>query len=95
MNLKKYLMEMKEKIMNYNYATEGTCSKKISFEIDEAGKLHNVSFVGGCNGNLKAIGLLVEGQDAKKMAELLEGNLCGMRPTSCADQLAKAIKEVL
>ncbi len=81
--------------MNYNYKTEGTCSRQISFDIDEEGKLHNVSFVGGCNGNLKAIGKLVEGQDAKHVVELLSGNQCGPRPTSCADQLARAIKEVL
>lgn len=81
--------------MNYNYKTEGTCSRQISFDIDDEGKLHNVSFVGGCNGNLKAIGKLVEGQDAKHVVELLSGNQCGPRPTSCADQLARAIKEVL
>ncbi len=81
--------------MTYNYKTEGTCSKQITFDIDENGKIHNVSFLGGCNGNLKAIGLLVEGQDAKHVAELLKGNTCGMRSTSCADQLSKAIQEVL
>lgn len=80
---------------NFNYTTEGTCSKKISFEIDDEGLIHHVSFVGGCNGNLKAIGLLVEGQPASKVAELLEGNRCGLRSTSCADQLARAIKEAL
>lgn len=81
--------------MNYDYQTTGTCARKISFEIDENGKLHNVAFVGGCNGNLKAIGRLVEGKDAKEIADLLEGNQCGPRPTSCADQLSKAIKGVL
>lgn len=80
---------------NFNYTTEGTCSKKISFEIDEAGNIHHVAFVGGCNGNLKAIGILVEGQPASKVVQLLEGNRCGFRSTSCADQLAKAIKEAL
>ena len=62
---------------------------------DDEGKLHNVSFLGGCNGNLKAIGRLVEGKDAKEIAEVLKGNQCGPRPTSCADQLARAIMEVL
>ena len=85
---------MKEKIMNYKYETKGTCSKIINFEIDEAGNLHNVSFVGGCNGNLKAIGLLVEGKPARDIIKLLEGNTCGPRNTSCADQLAQAIQEV-
>lgn len=81
--------------MNYNYKTEGVCSKNISFEIDDEGKIHNVSFVGGCPGNLKAVGRLVEGMDAKKVMEILEGNTCGGRPTSCADQFSKAIKEAL
>ena len=81
--------------MKHNYTTCGTCARQINFEIDENGKLTNVSFVGGCNGNLKAIGRLVEGQDAAYIADLLEGNQCGPRPTSCADQLSKAIKEAL
>ena len=81
--------------MKHNYTTCGTCAKQINFEIDENGKLTNVNFVGGCNGNLKAIGRLVEGQDAAHIADLLEGNQCGPRPTSCADQLSKAIMEVL
>ena len=62
---------------------------------DDEGKLHNVSYIGGCNGNLKAIGILTEGQDASKIAEMLRGNLCGYKSTSCADQLAIAISENL
>lgn len=77
----------------YTYKTTGTCAKQISFDIDDNNLVHNVSFVGGCNGNLKAISKLVEGMDANKVIELLEGNICGMKNTSCADQLAKAIKE--
>ena len=77
----------------FEYNTRGVCSKKIYFELDENGLVHNVSFVGGCNGNLKAISKLVEGLEAKKVIEILEGNLCGTRNTSCADQLAKALKE--
>ena len=79
--------------MKYEYTTHGTCSRKIDFELDEEGKIHNVVFTGGCNGNLKAISKLVEGKDAKEVISILEGNTCGVRPTSCADQLAKAIKE--
>lgn len=75
------------------YITNGVCARKINFEIDDNNKIHNVSFLGGCNGNLKAISKLVEGMDAAKVIELLEGNTCGMKKTSCADQLAKAIKE--
>ena len=79
--------------MTYNYETQGTCSKKISFDLDEQGRLHNVNFMGGCNGNLKAIGKLVEGMPAEDVIRLLQGNTCGPRATSCADQLAKAIEE--
>ena len=78
----------------FEYAPQGVCSRKINFDIVE-GKLHNVRFTGGCPGNLIAISKLVEGKDAKEVASLLEGNQCGMRGTSCADQLAKAIKSFL
>ena len=78
----------------FEYAPQGVCSRKINFDIVD-GKLHNVHFAGGCPGNLIAISELVEGKDAKEVASLLEGNQCGMRGTSCADQLAKAIKSFL
>lgn len=77
------------------FITNGVCARKINFEIDENNKIHNVSFLGGCNGNLKAISKLVEGMDAGKVVQILEGNTCGMKKTSCADQLAKAIKEII
>ena len=76
------------------YITKGVCARKINFEIID-GKLHNVSFMGGCNGNLKAISKLVEGMDAKKVIEILKGNTCGYKDTSCADQLCLAIEEAL
>lgn len=75
---------------HYDYQTTGTCSKAIHFDYDD-GIVSNVSFDGGCNGNLKAIGILVEGQPADTVIEKLSGNICGMRSTSCADQLAKAL----
>ena len=78
----------------FEYAPQGVCSRKINFDIID-GKLHNVHFIGGCPGNLIAISKLVEGKDALEIAALLEGNQCGMRGTSCADQLAKAIKSFL
>lgn len=81
--------------MKYEFKTHGTCSIKINFEIDEDKKLHDVVFLGGCNGNLKAIGKLIEGKDANEVAKTLEGNTCGFKNTSCADQLSKAIKEAL
>ncbi len=79
--------------MEFEYITSGTCSRKINFSVDENNLVHNVSFLGGCNGNLKAIGKLVEGMNIDKVIEILEGNLCGARNTSCADQLAKALKK--
>lgn len=80
--------------MKHTYKTRGTCSSQISFEIED-GIIKNVAFTGGCNGNLKAISRLVEGQDAAHIAELLRGNTCGPRPTSCADQLSRAIAEAI
>jgi len=79
--------------MKYEYTPKGVCSKKIEFEVDENNKIHNVSFTAGCNGNLKAISKLVEGKDKDEIIEILEGNTCGFRNTSCADQFAKALKE--
>ncbi|MGN0252052.1 MAG: TIGR03905 family TSCPD domain-containing protein [Oliverpabstia sp.] len=76
------------------FKTKGTCSSQISFDIVD-GKLHNVIFTGGCNGNLKGIGALIEGQDAKDVAARLEGIRCGFKSTSCPDQLSQAIKQAL
>ena len=79
--------------MQYEYKTKGTCSQRIFFEIED-GKVKNVQFVGGCNGNLKGIASLVEGMDAEDVIARIEGIRCGMKATSCPDQLAKALKEV-
>ncbi len=78
--------------MHYDYKTEMTCSTLISFDIDKDDVITNVKFTNGCNGNLKAIGKLVEGQTVDYIEDKLLGNLCGRRPTSCADQLAKAVR---
>ena len=78
----------------YTYTPSGVCSVRINFEI-EAGKLHNISFKGGCDGNLKAISKLLEGESAQKAVDILKGNDCGGRGTSCADQLAKAVEKAL
>ena len=80
--------------MQYEYKTSGTCSQRILFEIEE-GKVKNVTFLGGCNGNLQGIGSLVEGMDAQEVISRLEGTTCGMKATSCPDQLAKALKQAL
>ncbi|MCR4781307.1 MAG: TIGR03905 family TSCPD domain-containing protein [Lachnospiraceae bacterium] len=76
------------------YTPKGVCSRKISFDLED-GIIRNLKFVGGCNGNLKAIGKLLEGRDAKTAADILEGNDCMGKGTSCADQLSKAIREAL
>ena len=78
--------------MHYSYKTKGTCSVQIDFDIID-GKVHDVKFLGGCNGNLKAISKLVEGMSVNQIEEKLKGNTCGRRTTSCADQLAKAVRE--
>lgn len=80
--------------MQYEYRTKGTCSQKIFFDIED-GKLINVKFLGGCNGNLQGISALVEGMDVEEVIRRVEGIHCGMKPTSCPDQLAKALKEAI
>lgn len=80
--------------MHYEYKTKGTCSQKILFDIED-GKVKNVEFISGCNGNLQGIGRLVEGMDAKEVIERIGGIRCGMKPTSCPDQLATALKKAL
>ena len=80
--------------MEYSYNTKGTCSRKIDFELDENNNVKNVKFTGGCNGNLKAVAALVEWQPKEKVIKLLKGIKCGMKDTSCGDQLAKALEDV-
>ena len=77
--------------MQYEYKTKGTCSQRIFFDVEE-GKVKNVQFVGGCNGNLKGIAALVEGMDVADVIARVEGIRCGMKATSCPDQLAQALK---
>ena len=79
--------------MQYDYKTRGTCSREISFEVED-GKVKNVQFYGGCSGNLKGIAALVEGMDIDDVIARVEGIHCGMKPTSCPDQLAQALKQV-
>ena len=77
--------------MQYEYKTKGTCSRSIIFDV-ENGKVMNVQFIGGCNGNLQGIGKLVEGMDIDDVISRIEGIHCGMKSTSCPDQLAQALK---
>lgn len=78
--------------MKFEYKTKGTCSQMIFFEIED-NKVHNVSFMGGCNGNLQGIGKLVEGMDIDEVIQRIDGIHCGPKPTSCPDQLATALKK--
>lgn len=77
--------------MQYSYHTRGTCSTQIFFDLEE-GRVHNVHFLNGCDGNLQAIGKLVEGMPAEAVIERCGGISCGNKPTSCGDQLATALK---
>ena len=79
--------------MHKTYKTSGTCSTQIDFDVED-GKIYNLEFTGGCNGNLKGIAALVEGQDIKTVKEKLKGIKCGFKQTSCPDQLSKALEEI-
>ncbi len=80
--------------MVYTYRTQGTCARTIDIELED-GVIKQVKFNGGCAGNTAGISKLVEGMDAKHVIERFEGIRCGFKPTSCPDQLAKALKIVL
>lgn len=79
--------------MVYNYKTQGTCSSNIELEVED-GIVRDVSFWGGCNGNLQGLSRLIKGMPVKEVISRLEGIRCGMRPTSCPDQLCKALHEM-
>ena len=79
--------------MHHEYKTSGTCSQRIFFDV-EGGKVTNVQFLGGCNGNLKGIAALVEGMNIDDVIARCEGIRCGFKATSCPDQLARALKSV-
>ncbi len=80
--------------MDYTYKTKGTCSQLIQFEITD-NKVYNVQFVGGCSGNTQGVARLIEGMDVNEVISRLDGIRCGFRPTSCPDQLATALKQVM
>ncbi len=80
---------------HYTYRPRGVCSRQIDYDLDDEGRIHDLVFVGGCDGNLKALGKLLEGYDAKKAADTLRGNLCDIKGTSCADQLSKSLDEAV
>jgi len=75
----------------YEYTPKGTCSRKMIFELD-GDVIRSLEVIGGCNGNLKGISSLLKGQKIDDVIERLDGITCGMKPTSCPDQIAQALK---
>ena len=78
--------------MRYQYRTKGVCAMEIDFDLD-GDVVRNIQFIGGCDGNLKAIAKLVDGMTVDEIESKLRGNICGRKPTSCADQLAIAVRK--
>ena len=81
-------------MQHYTYQTQGTCSKLIDFDVED-GNIYNVVFTKGCDGNLKAIGKLVNGKPLSMVRDILSGIRCGSKDTSCGDQLSKACSNIL
>ncbi|MEG2175095.1 MAG: TIGR03905 family TSCPD domain-containing protein [Oscillospiraceae bacterium] len=82
-------------MMTCSYKTKGVCSQEIRFTLDEQMKIDDLSFIGGCDGNLKAICQLAKGRSAQEVAQMLRGTTCGLKRTSCPDQLSCALTQVL
>lgn len=80
--------------MIYEYRPEGVCSKLFSIEVDDAGIVRRAQVIGGCHGNLQGICRLIEGRPASEVAATLKGIRCGMKPTSCPDQISKALDQI-
>lgn len=76
-----------------SYKMNGTCARQVNYQVDESGKIKNVEFVNGCDGNLKGLALLLEGMDVDDAIKRLEGITCGPSTTSCPDQFSQALKE--
>ena len=80
---------------HFTYYTKYVCARQIDFDLDGEGRLRNLAFVGGCDGNLKALGRLCEGEKAETLIEKLLGVTCDEKPTSCSDQLARSLRQAL
>lgn len=76
------------------YTPTGVCSRKMEIDYDENGKIVNIDVLGGCNGNLKGLASLLKGMEIEEAIKRLEGLTCGMKTTSCPDQIAKALKSI-
>lgn len=81
--------------MNYTYKTKGTCCATIEIEMGDGNIIENVRFIGGCNGNTKGISALVKGMKAEDVIDRVSGICCGHKTTSCPDQLACALKQII
>ncbi len=81
--------------MSFEYKTKGTCSQKIIFDLSDDNVIENVRFIGGCNGNLNGISVLVKGMKAEDAIKKLSGIKCGYKDTSCPDQFSRALKAAL
>ncbi|MBO4316437.1 MAG: TIGR03905 family TSCPD domain-containing protein [Prevotella sp.] len=77
------------------YKTQGTCSQFIEVSLDDDNIIQDVKFIGGCNGNLKGVCSLIKGQKAEAVVEKLQGITCGSKPTSCPDQLSRALMQAM
>lgn len=82
-------------VRTLDFKTHGTCSRMIHVEVDDDNKIHNVKFQGGCPGNTLGLSHLIEGLDADFVIDRLKGTKCLRKDTSCPDQLAKALEEIL
>ena len=80
--------------MQYSYKTKGTCASEITIDLNDDKTIKNVSFIGGCNGNLKGIGALVKGRSIDEVISSLKGIDCNFKGTSCPDQLARALEQI-
>ena len=81
--------------MTFTYKPQGVCSRMITFDIDDDGYIRNIAFMGWCNGNTQGLSKLAEGMKAEEVVKRLSGVCCGMRGTSCPDQLATAVQQAL
>ena len=81
--------------MHYTFYPKGVCSAQIDLDVDDNGRVHNIAYTGGCNGNLKALGAMCEGASAEEVIRRLSGITCGYKATSCSDQLARLLQDAM